>query len=121
MKQTGRVAAIDGSLLQVDLAPDAVIAKGEIAYILHDEERIESEVIKIRGQVAFMQVFEETDGLRLGEVVEFTGQQLALELGPGLLGAVIDGLGNPLQLLFERHGYQLLRGRTARTLDDTRT
>lgn len=117
-KTIGKVATIDGSLVQVELPPGAGIAKGEIAYILHEDERIQSEVIKIRGNVAFMQVFEETDGLSLGEPVEFTGRMLTLELGPGLLGSVIDGLGNPLNVLFDKYGYQLLRGKTARTLND---
>ncbi|MBN2526403.1 MAG: V-type ATP synthase subunit A [Deltaproteobacteria bacterium] len=114
---TGTVVTIDGSLVQVEVSDSASIAKGEIAYIVHGDERIQSEIIKIRGQIAFMQVFEETDGLSLGETVEFTGKQLTLELGPGLLGSVIDGLGNPLNLLFEQYGYQLLRGKTARTID----
>ncbi|MBN2344605.1 MAG: V-type ATP synthase subunit A [Deltaproteobacteria bacterium] len=114
---TGSVVTIDGSLVQVEVTDTASIAKGEIAYILHGEERIQSEIIKIRGNIAFMQVFEETDGLSLGETVEFTGEQLTLELGPGLLGSVIDGLGNPLNLLFKEYGYQLLRGKTARTID----
>ena len=117
LKSIGRVVTIDGSLVQVEVSDNASIAKGEIAYIVHGEERIQSEIIKIRGQIAFMQVFEETDGLSLGEEVEFTGEQLTLELGPGLLGSVIDGLGNPLNLLYRENGYQLLRGKTARTID----
>ena len=117
---TGTVVTIDGSLVQVEVSDSASIAKGEIAYIVHGDERIQSEIIKIRGQIAFMQVFEETDGLALGESVEFTGKQLTLELGPGLLGSVIDGLGNPLNILFEEYGYQLLRGKTARTIDGTK-
>jgi V/A-type H+-transporting ATPase subunit A len=118
MKTTGNVVTIDGSLVQVEVPKGSSFAKGEIAYIIHGDERIQSEVIKIRGNIAFMQVYEETDGLILGEKVEFMGRQLSLELGPGLLGSIVDGLGNPLNVLNDKYGYQLLRGKTAKTLPD---
>ena len=78
------------------------------------------EIVRIRGRVADMQVFEDTGGLRAGHVVEFTGQLLSVELGPGLLAQVFDGLQNPLPELAERHGFFLQRGKYVQALPRNR-
>ncbi|MBQ3824716.1 MAG: V-type ATP synthase subunit A, partial [Spirochaetaceae bacterium] len=67
-------------------------------------------VIRIRGNTAQMQVYEMTKGIKAGDPVEFTGDLLSAELGPGLLGQVYDGLQNPLPLLAEKAGWFLERG-----------
>ena len=76
-----------------------------------------AEVIRIEGDTATLQVYEETTGLETGEPVRPTGGPLTVELGPGLLGAVLDGLGRPLNRLAQSGGNFLTAGISAPTLD----
>jgi V/A-type H+-transporting ATPase subunit A len=62
-------------------------------------ERLAGEVIRLDGDLATIQVFEDTAGLRVGDPVEATGGPLVVELGPGLLGGIVDGTGRPLTVL----------------------
>ncbi|MFW5947794.1 MAG: V-type ATP synthase subunit A, partial [Gemmatimonadota bacterium] len=78
------------------------------------------EVIRLAGETAVIQVFEETSGLELGEPVEATGRVLLAELGPGLLNSVLDGVGRPLPELAEIGGDFLVSGASAPTLDPDR-
>jgi len=75
-----------------------------------DGARLLSEVIRVRGRLADLQVFEETRGLKIGDVVEFREEMLSVTLGPGLLGQVYDGLQNPLYRLAEQEGFFLKPG-----------
>jgi V/A-type H+-transporting ATPase subunit A len=75
-----------------------------------DGARLVSEVIRIRGRLADLQVFEETRGLRVGDAVELRDQMLSVTLGPGLLGQIYDGLQNPLPELAATAGYFLKPG-----------
>jgi V/A-type H+-transporting ATPase subunit A len=81
------------------------------------ERKLMGEVIRIEGDVATIEVFEETSGLAVGEPVQATGAPLTAHLGPGLLGSVLDGVGRPLDILAEREGDFLLPGGHAATLD----
>ncbi len=72
---------------------------------------LKCEVIRIRGDYAELQVFEDTSGLKAGDEVHFTGELLSVELGPGLLTQVFDGLQNPLPNLAEECGFFLQRGK----------
>jgi V/A-type H+-transporting ATPase subunit A len=94
----------------VSVRADGDVIMNEVGYILVDDKRLKSEVIRIRGDVAQMQVFEITKGIGIGDKVDFSGEMLAVELGPGLLGQVYDGLQNPLPELAEQAGYFLERG-----------
>ncbi len=76
------------------------------------ERSLLGEVIRVEGDRATIQVFEETSGLALGEPVVCTGAPLAAELGPGLLGSVLDGVGRPLERLAERYGRFIAPGGT---------
>ena len=76
------------------------------------------EVIRVQGDLATLQVYEETTGLELGEPVEPTGSGLTVALGPGLLGAVLDGTGRPLGRLAEQTGNFIQPGADAATLDE---
>ena len=60
--------------------------QNEVAYVISDERRLRSEVIRIEGDEASLQVFEETRGIKVGDRVEFVGELLSVALGPGLLG-----------------------------------
>ena len=89
---------------------NAFVIQNEVAYILHGLERLKSEVIRVRGKTAEMQVYESTGGLKVGEKVEFSDELLSVELGPGMLGQIFDGLQNPLPQLAEKYGFFLHRG-----------
>jgi V/A-type H+-transporting ATPase subunit A len=79
-----------------------------------------AEVLRVSGDEATLQVFEETSGLALGQPVRRLGLPLAVDLGPGLLGSVIDGIGRPLALLAAQRGDFIQPGATAPTLDPSR-
>ncbi|MGD0056607.1 MAG: V-type ATP synthase subunit A [Methanomassiliicoccales archaeon] len=81
------------------------------------EERLMGEVIKISGDKVVIQVYEDTSGLKPGEKVEDTGQPLLVELGPGLLGSVYDGVQRPLPILVTAMGDFIRRGVSAPGLD----
>ena len=81
------------------------------------ERELLGEVIRVAGKDATIQVFEETAGLSLGEPVRRTGSTLTVELGPGLLGATVDGVARPLEVLAGAEGPFLAPGSDAATLD----
>lgn len=104
----GKVVGVNGNMVSVEF--DGVVSMNEVAYVKVDNVSLKSEVIRIRGNVAQLQVYEMTKGIAEGDPVEFTGDLLSAELGPGLLGQVYDGLQNPLPLLAEKAGWFLERG-----------
>ena len=114
-KTKGTIVGINGNMISV--AFDGNIIQNEVGYAITGEDRLKSEVIKIQGNIAFMQVFEITKGLKIGDNVEFTGEMLSVQLGPGILGMVYDGLQNPLNELAELHGFFLKRGVILDALD----
>jgi V/A-type H+-transporting ATPase subunit A len=104
----GNVVAVNGNMVSVRF--DGNVSMNEVGYVKVADKRLKSEVIRIRGDISQLQVFEITRGISIGDQVEFTGDMLAVELGPGLLGQVYDGLQNPLPQLAEAAGYFLERG-----------
>src|SRR3989304_1112377 len=93
---TGKVVKAFGNLLDIEFHGD--IRQGEVATVrLGGGVSLKSEVIEIVGNVAKIQVFEDTRGVRLGTAEEFTTHLLEAELGPGLLTSIVDGLQNPLE------------------------
>ena len=104
----GKVVAVNGNMLSV--AFDGVVSLNEVGYVHVAGKKLKSEVIRIRNGQAQLQVYEMTKGISTGDEVEFTGELLSVELGPGLLGQVFDGLQNPLPQLAEQAGYFLERG-----------
>ena len=84
------------------------------------ERGLLGEVIRLEVDRGTVQVYEDTTGLRAGEAVELTGQALTVHLGPGLLGAVVDGVGRPLAQLAAEHGDFIRPGASAPTLDPAR-
>ena len=87
--------------------------------VLVGTEQLAAEVIRVRGELATLQVYEDTAGLGLFEPVTPTGAPLEVELGPGLLGRIFDGLQRPLDVL-ARRGDFLGRGERAPALDRER-
>lgn len=115
-KRTGRIVKVSGNMVMVEL--DTFVIQNEVAYIIHGQERLKSEVIRVRGKTAEMQVYENTGGLTVGEEAEFTDELLSVELGPGLLSQIFDGLQNPLPHLVEKCGFFLKRGVYLEALPD---
>lgn len=111
----GKITGINGNLLRV--AFTSPVAQNEVAYARTGDLRLKAEVIRVRGQQAELQVFEDTSDLRVGDAVEFTGELLSVELGPGLLGSIYDGLQNPLPELAAESGFFLQRGKYLDALD----
>ena len=103
-----KVVGVNGNM--VSIAFDGNISMNEVGYVNVEGKRLKGEVIRIRGDSAQMQVYEMTNGIRSGDTVEFDGDLLCAELGPGLLGQVYDGLQNPLPLVAEQAGFFLERG-----------
>ncbi len=106
--RTGYVSKINGNMVSVFVEGEVI--QNETAYILHGDRRLKSEVIRVRGQLAQMQVYESTSGLKVNDKVEFTEELISVELGPGLLGQIFDGLQNPLPALAKECGFFLQRG-----------
>ena len=106
--------------LRLDDPARGRLMKNEVVYIRPrraPQERLKAEVLRVLGDYADAQVYESTAGVGLGDPVEQTGLQLAVRLGPGMLGQVYDGLQNPLEALAQGHGAFLPRGVAAPGLD----
>ena len=110
-----KIVGVNGNLVTVEYTHR--VMQNEVAYAHIGDSRLKCEVIRVRGAFADLQIFESANGLKVGDRVEFTGELLSVELGPGLLAQVFDGLQNPLQLLAEKSGFFLQRGVYLRALD----
>jgi len=104
----GIVTGVNGNMVTVKV--DGVVSLNEVAYIHNGAKRLKAEVIRIRGDIVQTQVFEITKGIKVGMDVSFTGEMLAVELGPGLLSKIYDGLQNPLPEVAAKTGYFLEPG-----------
>ena len=97
MSTKGKVKGIISNLVTVEV--DGPVAQNEIAYIELGAQKLMAEVLKVVGKNVFVQVFESTRGLKVGNEVEFMGHMLEVTLGPGLLSRNYDGLQNDLDKL----------------------
>ena len=111
----GTIDGVNGNLIRVTF-PD-VVRQNEVGYARFGDLRLKAEIVRVRGKQCWLQVFEDTAGLKVGDAVDFSGELLSVELGPGLLQQVYDGLQNPLPQLAEQAGYFLERGQTIDGLD----
>ncbi|MGD1820740.1 MAG: V-type ATP synthase subunit A [Pleomorphochaeta sp.] len=107
-RMKGRVIGVNGNMVNVEF--DDSVSKNEVGYIHVGDTRLKSEVIRINSKVASLQVFESTTDVAVGDEVEFTNEMLSVELGPGLLQQIYDGLQNPLPDLASQCGFFLQRG-----------
>ena len=114
-ENVGKIVGVNGNLITVQF--EKAVTQNEVGYAKTGDIGLRAEVIRIRGDRAEMQVFEDTSGLKVGDPVEFSGNLLAVELGPGLLTQVFDGLQNPLPKLAEQCGFFLQRGTYLQALD----
>jgi len=108
----GKITGIIANLIVVEA--DGPVQQNEICYVLQEDSRLMSEVIKVMGTSAYIQAFESTRGLRVGDKVEFAGHMLEVNLGPGILSRNYDGLQNDLDKM---EGIFLKRGAQTEALD----
>ena len=113
---TARIIAVQDDIVSIESLADTPLTKNEVIYILPSrseakhQERLKAEVLRIYGNRADAQVYESTQGVGVGDQVIQSDEMLSVELGPGLLGQVYDGLQNPLDLLATQFGFFLPRG-----------
>jgi V/A-type H+-transporting ATPase subunit A len=113
---SARIVRVSGALAEARPLTGA----GLYELVLVGERRLLGEVVRVSGDRGTIQVYEDTTGLRVGEPVELTGQALTVQLGPGLLGQVIDGVGRPLHDIARATGDFVQPGVAAATLDPAR-
>lgn len=111
--------AIEGKIQRI--SGPAVIAEGMMGTRMFDivrvgKENLVGEIIRLDGDTAFVQVYEDTGGLTIGEPVVSTGLPLAVELGPGMLNGIFDGIQRPLDKINEASGTYIDRGITVNSL-----
>ena len=116
LNEAGRVIRITGPVVVAENMMGAKMS--EIVRV--GDAKLMGEIIKLVEETATIQVYEETSGLRVGESVERTGVPLAIELGPGLLSSVFDGVQRPLSTLAEQSGTFIGRGVSGEPLDAER-
>jgi V/A-type H+-transporting ATPase subunit A len=103
------------------IAGPVVVAKNldakmyDVVYV--GEEKLMGEVIQINREKVTIQVYEDTSGLKPGQIVVNSGEPLTVELGPGLLTSIYDGIQRPLPVLQKKQGDYISRGATANGLD----
>ena len=107
-KVTGYVTGVNGNLVAATFSGS--VRKNEVGYVLVGDDRLKGEVIRVNGDTASMQIYEMTNGIQVGDRVELSGELMSVELGPGLLTQVFDGLQNPLPELAQQCGFFLQRG-----------
>ena len=112
----GRITRVSGPLVEAEGMQDAKMY--EVVRV--SEKRLIGEIIELRGDKASIQVYEETTGLGPGEAVYLTGAPLSVELGPGLIEAIYDGIQRPLDVMVEKAGDRITRGIEAFALNRTK-
>ncbi len=112
MKTTGRVNGIISNIVIVKA--DGAVGQNEICYVYAGNTRMMAEVIKVMGDDAYVQVFDSTRGLKIGDRVEFEGHMLEVTLAPGLLSRNYDGLQNDLEKM---EGLFIARGSVTEPID----
>ncbi|MGA1869309.1 MAG: V-type ATP synthase subunit A [bacterium] len=105
---TGTVIAVNGNMVSAKFS--SIVSQNEIGYVYVNDTKLKAEVIRIRNDIADLQVFEDSKDIRSGDQVFFSNELLNVELGPGLIGMIFDGLQNPLPELAEKCGFFLKRG-----------
>ena len=117
-RAVARTVSAFGNLIQAEF--EGNIQQGEVCFVHLGNLSLKGEVIEIAGNVAKIQIYEDTRGIKLATAVEFAGHLLEAELGPGLLTSILDGLQNPLEKVADAAGLFLSRGVYIAPLDKTR-
>ncbi len=109
----GTITKISGPLVVASGMKDANM----FDVVRVSDQRLIGEIIEMHGDRASIQVYEETSGLKTGEAVASTGEPLSVELGPGLIGSIFDGIQRPLYKIMQQCGNNLTRGVEVPSLD----
>ncbi|MGM0366626.1 MAG: V-type ATP synthase subunit A [Actinomycetota bacterium] len=115
-KKIGRIVKVAGPLVVADNMSGSRMY--DVVYV--SDKRLMGEVIELRRDQASIQVYEETGGVGVGEPVYPTGDSLTVELGPGIIEAIYDGIQRPLDIIYEKAGDFITRGLTVTALDRTK-
>ena len=110
---TGTVVKVSGPLVVAEGMRDANM----FDVVRVSEKHLIGEIIEMHGDRASIQVYEETSGLGPGEEVVSTGRPMSVELGPGLISTIYDGIQRPLEKLYEASGANITRGVEVPSLD----
>ena len=113
MERTARIYGINGPLVTIKGETD--LRMGEMVYV--GEEKLVGEVIRLNSEMATIQVFEETSGLKPGETIYPTGATLSVTLAPGIITNIFDGIERPLAQIAEKSGAYIDRGFSMDSLD----
>ena len=128
---TARIVSVQDDIVEIEaqIGPDgerAQLVKNEVIHICPsqlnergEQERLKAEILRVRGACADAQVYESTQGVAVGDRVDQSGELLSVDLGPGLLGQVFDGLQAPLAKVAAEYGIFLPRGVDVQPLDPT--
>ena len=106
MNRVGHVSTINGPVIRATGMKD--FGMREMVHV--GKLRLLAEIIRMDGDEATVQVYEETQGMKVGEVIEGSGEALSVSLGPGLVGGFFDGIGRPLSSLLEKEGRYITPG-----------
>ena len=109
----GRIVKVSGPLIVAENMADSKM----FDVVKVSEKKLIGEIIELRGGKASIQVYEETSGLGPGETVESTGAPLSVELGPGLIEGIFDGIERPLLKVYEKYGDRISRGISVNNID----
>ena len=113
MAEIGRIIKVAGPLVVAENMSGAKMF--EIVHV--SDKRLMGEIIELKGDLASIQVYEETGGIGVGEPVYPAGEPLMVELGPGVIGSIYDGIQRPLDEIYKNYGDFISRGVTAAALD----
>jgi V/A-type H+-transporting ATPase subunit A len=113
--KNGSILKVSGPLVVAGNMRD--VKMFDVVYV--GENRLIGEVIELRGGDAAIQVYEDTAGLKTGDLVVSSGDALSIELAPGIMGGVYDGIGRPLEIIAAQHGDRLARGISVETISRT--
>lgn len=109
----GRIIKVAGPLIVAENMGDCKVYD----VVRVGEQKLIGEIIELRGDKASVQVYEETAGLRVGDSVYSTGEPLSVELAPGLIEGIFDGIQRPLTEIVKRYGDRITRGISVNNLD----
>lgn len=116
MAKTGVIYGINGPV--VSLRGDAGFQMNEMVYV--GEEKLVGEVIGLTSEKTTIQVYEETSGIKPGEIVVGTGSPVSVTLAPGILSNIFDGIERPLSEIAKGSGYYISRGISVNSLDTSK-
>ena len=109
----GRIVKVSGPLIVAENMADVKVY--DVVKVGEDE--LIGEVIELRRDRASIQVYEETSGLGVGDKVVSTGEPLSVELAPGIIGGIYDGIQRPLETIVEKYGVRITRGLRVNKID----